>query len=80
VFKRETPEHGDPEPVVYSLRPHGGAFSTPATVGDKLTDPRETLAGDRSVLTATATARSAGDYAIVAWARGRTVRVSVRRF
>lgn len=56
TFQRESPDYADPTPVVYALRPHGGAFSTPATVGDGLTDARVTVAGDRAALTATATA------------------------
>lgn len=56
VFQRERVEYGDPQPVVYAVRPHGGAFSEPALVGDGLTDPRVTVAGDRAVLTATMTA------------------------
>ena len=38
------------------IRPHGGPFTAPAVVGDKLTDARVTVAGDRAVLTATMTA------------------------
>jgi hypothetical protein len=45
------------EPVVYAVRPHGGAFSEPAAVGERLADPRVTVAGDRAVLTATAVTR-----------------------
>jgi hypothetical protein len=56
VFQRESPDVSAPRPVVYAVRPHGGSFTTPATVGDKLTDPRITVAGDRAVLSATETA------------------------
>ena len=56
VFQRERISYGDPQPVVYAVRPHGGTFTTPAVVGDKLTDARVTVAGDRAVLTATMTA------------------------
>lgn len=56
TFQRESPDFADPTPVVYSIRPHQGAFSTPATVGDGLTDSRVTVSGDRAVLSATATA------------------------
>ena len=56
VFQRERTTYGDPQPVVYAVRPHGGAFTAPAVVGDKLTDARVTVAGDRAVLTATMTA------------------------
>ena len=56
VFQRERTTYGDPQPVVYAVRPHGGTFTAPAVVGDKLTDARVTVAGDRAVLTATMTA------------------------
>jgi hypothetical protein len=42
VFQREAPSFQEPEPVVYAIRPHGGAFGEPAVVGDGLTDPRIT--------------------------------------
>ena len=30
VFQRERTTYGDPQPVVYAVRPHGGAFTAPA--------------------------------------------------
>lgn len=56
VFQREGAQYDDPDPVVYALRPHSGAFSTPAVVGDGLTDPRVTVAGTSAVLSVTMTA------------------------
>jgi hypothetical protein len=56
VFQRERVDYGDPQPVVYAVRPHGGAFTEPVVVGEGLTDPRVTVAGDRAVLTATMSA------------------------
>jgi hypothetical protein len=53
VFQREGIKIDDPEPVVYALRPHGGAFGEPAVVGEGFTDPRVTVGGDRAVLTVT---------------------------
>jgi len=40
VFQRDAVAYTDPEPVVLSTRPHGGAFSEPIVVGDGLTDAR----------------------------------------
>ena len=42
VFQRESPNFGDPEPVVLATRPHGGAFAEPTVVGAGLTSPRVT--------------------------------------
>jgi len=55
VFQREGAAYDDPDPVLYALRPHGGAFAEPVVVGDGLTDPRVTVAGDRAVLSVTMT-------------------------
>ncbi|MDA0167950.1 hypothetical protein OJ998_02540 [Solirubrobacter taibaiensis] len=69
VFQRERTTYGDPQPVVYAVRPHGGAFTAPVVVGDKLTDARVTVAGDRAVLTVTMTALC-GDTSCAGQPRG----------
>jgi hypothetical protein len=57
VFQRESASYQDPEPVVFTTRPHGGAFTEPVVVGNGLTDPRVTVAGDRAALTVARTER-----------------------
>jgi hypothetical protein len=56
VFQRESASFQDPEPVVFSTRPHGGSFAAPVVVGDGLTDPRVTVSGDHAALTVAKTA------------------------
>jgi hypothetical protein len=57
VFQRESASFQEPEPVVFTTRPHGGTFGEPVVVGDGLTDPRVTVSGDRAALTVARTAQ-----------------------